>query len=249
MIPGADAMDVTIGAAGPQGLTGPAGPKGDTGETGPPGLPGAKGDTGEKGDRGQNGPKGLNWRSVWEAGTSYSTADAESHEGASWVALRDSTGVPPADGADWSLLAAHGEPGERGADGQQGIPGNLALAGLSCQGGTFLRGFSSTGTLLCANASAQCGNGIVEPGEQCDDGNIFSGDGCSRLCRIEVCGNGILDPPYEQCDDGNTRSGDGCSAFCTYERCGNGILDPGEECDDGNTVDGDGCSAACRIEP
>jgi|ERR1051326_364590 cysteine-rich repeat protein len=30
-----------------------------------------------------------------------------------------------------------------------------------------------------------CGNGIVEPGEQCDDGNIADGDGCSSICTIE----------------------------------------------------------------
>jgi len=30
-----------------------------------------------------------------------------------------------------------------------------------------------------------CGNGVVEPGEQCDDGNTTSGDGCSATCEIE----------------------------------------------------------------
>jgi len=27
-----------------------------------------------------------------------------------------------------------------------------------------------------------CGDGIVEPGEVCDDGNVVSGDGCSSDC-------------------------------------------------------------------
>jgi len=31
-----------------------------------------------------------------------------------------------------------------------------------------------------------CGNGIVEAGEQCDDGNIANGDGCSATCQSEV---------------------------------------------------------------
>lgn len=30
-----------------------------------------------------------------------------------------------------------------------------------------------------------CGNGIVEQGEQCDDGNAVNGDGCSSQCKIE----------------------------------------------------------------
>ncbi len=32
---------------------------------------------------------------------------------------------------------------------------------------------------------AVCGNGIVETGEACDDGNLVSGDGCSSLCTVE----------------------------------------------------------------
>lgn len=30
-----------------------------------------------------------------------------------------------------------------------------------------------------------CGNGLIEPGEQCDDSNKFSYDGCSSSCQIE----------------------------------------------------------------
>jgi TonB family protein len=30
-----------------------------------------------------------------------------------------------------------------------------------------------------------CGNGTVEAGEQCDDGNTVGGDGCSSLCQTE----------------------------------------------------------------
>jgi TonB family protein len=35
-------------------------------------------------------------------------------------------------------------------------------------------------------AEPVCGNGSVEAGEQCDDGNTASGDGCSATCGIEV---------------------------------------------------------------
>jgi cysteine-rich repeat protein len=31
-----------------------------------------------------------------------------------------------------------------------------------------------------------CGNGVVEAGEQCDDGNTTSGDGCSSTCQKEI---------------------------------------------------------------
>ncbi len=68
-------------------------------------------------------------------------------------------------------------------------------------------------------AGACCGNGAVELGEQCDDGNKNSGDGCSSSCQLEqpvVCGNGVVEAG-EQCDDGNTTSGDGCSSSCQSE--------------------------------
>jgi cysteine-rich repeat protein len=32
---------------------------------------------------------------------------------------------------------------------------------------------------------SDCGNGVIDAGEQCDDGNTFSGDGCSDICQIE----------------------------------------------------------------
>jgi cysteine-rich repeat protein len=35
-------------------------------------------------------------------------------------------------------------------------------------------------------AGPVCGNGIVETGEQCDDGNTVSGDGCSATCQTEA---------------------------------------------------------------
>ncbi|MBD3156839.1 DUF4215 domain-containing protein [Candidatus Peregrinibacteria bacterium] len=102
-----------------------------------------------------------------------------------------------------------------------------------------------------------CGNGTLETGEQCDDGNTLSGDGCSATCDIEheapeeqVCGNGTVEEG-EQCDDGNTVSGDGCDAVCMLEdlpTCGNGTLEEPEECDDGNLVNGDGCSDICELE-
>lgn len=39
----------------------------------------------------------------------------------------------------------------------------------------------------CSCLGGICGNGEVEilQGEECDDGNVIDGDGCSRLCKIE----------------------------------------------------------------
>jgi cysteine-rich repeat protein len=63
----------------------------------------------------------------------------------------------------------------------------------------------------------ECGDGVVEGSEECDDGNIIDGDGCSAYCKTELlCGNGSLDG-IEQCDDGNNISGDGCNSECKTE--------------------------------
>jgi cysteine-rich repeat protein len=115
-----------------------------------------------------------------------------------------------------------------------------------------------------------CSNGVVEKGEDCDDGNTVSGDGCSSICLAEgstggaVCGNSVLEKGTpgsnqgvrgENCDDGNAQSGDGCSALCLAEGsgsgavgCGNGAIDIGENCDDGNQASFDGCSQKCTLE-
>jgi cysteine-rich repeat protein len=39
-----------------------------------------------------------------------------------------------------------------------------------------------------------CGNGILEMGEQCDDGNTMSGDGCSATCQLEVTPTPEVEP-------------------------------------------------------
>ncbi len=136
---------------------------------------------------------------------------------------------------------------------------------------------------MCLNLGSrggisECGNALAEFSEDCDDGNIVSGDGCSVSCLNEgaggawalgetsgICGNGSREwlPASnnpnkgigEECDDGNSVSGDGCSDKCLWEGatlggaiCSSGEIGNGEECDDGNTVSGDGCSANCLNE-
>jgi cysteine-rich repeat protein len=110
-----------------------------------------------------------------------------------------------------------------------------------------------------------CGNGGLEPGEACDDGNATSGDGCDANCTVTACGNGVV-TAGEACDDGNTTAADGCSPGCQIEpACGNGADDDGDgfsdfpadpgctdaadasergtaACDDGVDNDGDGFS-------
>jgi cysteine-rich repeat protein len=74
------------------------------------------------------------------------------------------------------------------------------------------------GESYCLAAVAGCGDGIQEGLEECDDGNLESQDGCSAICKIEECGDSIIQELMnEECDDGNDESEDGCSSECKKE--------------------------------
>lgn len=64
-----------------------------------------------------------------------------------------------------------------------------------------------------------CGNGILEPDEQCDAGDENSDsapNACRTSCRLPSCGDGVSDQE-EACDDGNRWGGDGCTPECEAE--------------------------------
>lgn len=161
------------------------------------------------------------------------------------------------------------------------VDGGLNLCDPSCQvmvdtptGVDAGPGFGLSGGGLVSTGVAVCGDGALQGGEECDDGNATAGDGCGATCLLEVgfqcptpgspcipatCGNGTIEGA-ERCDDGNLVPFDGCSPTCQKEVscpkgggacvavCGDGIKFPSEACDDGNSVSGDGCSATCTVE-
>lgn len=71
-----------------------------------------------------------------------------------------------------------------------------------------------------------CGNGMLDPGEECDDANTVSGDGCSATCKVEQgcsagrtdCGGVCVDLSTDPDHCG------ACPARCAAgERCANGV--------------------------
>ncbi|MEZ4474921.1 MAG: membrane dipeptidase [bacterium] len=91
-----------------------------------------------------------------------------------------------------------------------------------------------------------CGDGVVDEGEGCDDGNRVDTDACRNICQPARCGDGVIQAGVEGCDDGNPVDTDACRADCTPARCGDGVVQAGVEgCDDGNDVDTDAC-VACQ---
>lgn len=93
---------------------------------------------------------------------------------------------------------------------------------------------------------ASCGDGEIDPLEECDDGNDVDTDVCTNDCNKAVCGDGVTWEGVEECDDGNPFPNDFCDA-CRLPVCGDGVQAGDEECDDGNAVSDDGCTE-CLID-
>ena len=61
---------------------------------------------------------------------------------------------------------------------------------------------------------ASCGDGVVQEGERCDDGNEVETDDCLSLWRRRRAGDGVVHEGVEGCDDGNPVAHDGCTLLC-----------------------------------
>lgn len=104
--------------------------------------------------------------------------------------------------------------------------------------------------LLPVNVLAmQCGNGIREGIEECDNGAANSDtlpNACRTDCTRAHCGDSVTDA-NEQCDDGDYGNSDkipgACRTNCKNAFCGDGVVDynKGEQCDDNDV----GCTE-CR---
>jgi len=89
---------------------------------------------------------------------------------------------------------------------------------------------------MCLAEDICCGNGSIDIGEECDDGNLEDADGCDSNCKYTRCGNGIVTPGEE----------------CEYtEICGN-LLDDDEDgffdCADPD-CEVENCTAECELAP
>ena len=107
--------------------------------------------------------------------------------------------------------------------------------------------------------AAVCGNGQLESGEECDDGNILDGDCCSSICAFEPtgssCDDGLFCNVGETCDGAGACGGGGApdcddGVGCTVDSCNEGadacVNAPDDAaCDDGVFCNGvETCDAA-----
>lgn len=106
-----------------------------------------------------------------------------------------------------------------------------------------------------------CGDGFINLGEACDDGNLLPGDCCSELCEIEIGGTPCR-PSTDPCDavelctgltgicpadTGITSDTDG-DGLCDAADVCSGVVDP-EQLDRDQDGVGDACDPCTNIFP
>ena len=112
-------------------------------------------------------------------------------------------------------------------------------------------------TVLVGKLAHICGNGVLDLGEQCDDGNLLAGDCCSPLCQFDaagaacstnVCLSGMTCDGIGTCGGGtpNTAPCNDGNACTTADTCAGGtcIGGPAPNCNDGNICTTDTCNPA-----
>ncbi len=123
----------------------------------------------------------------------------------------------------------------------------LPGAWAECSDGDACNGIEVCDTVEgCVGGDApECGDGAwhIQCGEECDDGNLISGDGCDASCgkEPELCGQG-------QCEDDNPCTADSCvDGLCEYNpvvaACDDGdVCTLGDTCQQGACFGGDPAS-------
>lgn len=116
-----------------------------------------------------------------------------------------------------------------------------------CGDGVCQQEFEDIRSCMQDGCMGMCGNGVIEPGEDCDEG--AESMTCDGNCSPVMCGDGYTNiVAGEACDDGNDVDTDACLAGCIAAKCGDGIVQAGvEDCDDGNEVDIDTCDTTCKV--
>ena len=182
-------------------------------------------------------------------------------------------------GCGWLLQAEDGSASDPGSTGDtsSGTSSGTATDPTEAPPTCDLDGLCDPGeqAMTCMDC-INCGDGKVDPGEACDDGNQDDSDDCVR-CNPAACGDGAVHAGAELCDDGEQNSGEwsseqrcntDCQSYAPFcgdgtcqarhedanscpedgcvAVCGNGVQEGSEACDDGNQDDTDACLGTCE---
>lgn len=71
-----------------------------------------------------------------------------------------------------------------------------------------------------AEQFALCTNGVLDNGEECDDGNRLDNDGCLSTCVLAICGDEFVVVGTEECDGRNLAAASGLFSPTEFFTCG-----------------------------
>ena len=140
---------------------------------------------------------------------------------------------------------------------------STGAADSSSSSGTSTGGATTGGTSgsTTDNPSPLCGDGNLDPGEECDLSAANNNDNgaCTLECKAAKCGDKLVWTGQEACDDGPNNNDSlygGCTTKCEFgPRCSDGKLQAPEECDlgadngdDEFPADSVPCDESCRFD-
>lgn len=91
---------------------------------------------------------------------------------------------------------------------------------------------------VTGHLSAFCGNGTVDPGEVCDDGNAKDGDCCSADCHTKASTSTVCRAAPEDCDVAETCNADGTCPADSVRPAGSSCRMAAGDCDLPEVCDG-----------
>ena len=101
--------------------------------------------------------------------------------------------------------------------------------------GAYYEGQLGAGRIRTLPEPSSCGNGIVDAGEQCDDGNRANGDCCSGICQFEPAGT-VCPSDGNPCSD-DVCNGAGACGVANAAACNDGVF-----CNGADTCSGGACA-------
>ncbi|MFP6641882.1 MAG: esterase-like activity of phytase family protein, partial [Myxococcota bacterium] len=134
--------------------------------------------------------------------------------------------------------------------------GDLVFVGVTDE----FSNYSDIRSFVLSLDLAECGNGTIDAGESCDDGNEVGGDCCSAVCQVEIDGSACDDELFctavDTCSSGVCGGVGVTDCSASDDQCNVGVCNEGTDscdaspnnvgnaCDDGQfCTSGENCSA------